>query len=102
MSGHSPPADNRHRAHAGELPRDTPHDRRPPGRRLATDKNQLLRLPSFLGCVILLYAVASGLSGQDSAAAGASAGISQHGVAGIIGTVLCVIGIILLSRRRTL
>jgi len=59
----------------------------------------LLRLPAFLGCVMLLYAVASGLSWQGPAAE--STGMSQHGIAGILGTVLCVVGIVLLARRRT-
>jgi len=48
--------------------------------------------------VILLYALASGLSLQETARPG---GMSQHGMAGILGTALCAIGIVLLARRRT-
>ncbi len=48
---------------------------------------------------MLLYAVASGLSWQGPATE--SGGMSQHGIAGILGTALCVIGVILLARRRT-
>jgi len=61
----------------------------------------MLRLPAFIGCLLLLYAVATGLSSQGSAGASGLAAAGQHGVAGIVGTVLCVAGIILLSRRRS-
>ncbi|MCK9357529.1 MAG: hypothetical protein M0R22_10390 [Dehalococcoidia bacterium] len=61
----------------------------------------MLRLPAFLGCLLLLYAMATGLSSQGSAGASGMPAASQHGIAGIVGTVLCIVGIILISRRRS-
>ncbi len=75
--------------------------RRRPGRRLATNKNLVLRLPAFIGCLLLLYTVATGLSATVPAGESTLTTASQHGLTGIIGTVLCAAGIVLLSRRRT-
>ena len=53
----------------------------------------LTRTPMFVGALLLLYTIASGLTlGQSTEQIGATA-LRTHSVAGVVGTVLCFVGI---------
>jgi protein-S-isoprenylcysteine O-methyltransferase Ste14 len=68
-------------------------------RRLATDSKQLARIPAFVGILVLLYTVGSGLALSQSPEQIEAATLRHHSVAGIVGTILCFVGIAIVIRQ---
>ena len=64
-----------------------------PERRLATDSKQLARTPAFVGIIVLLYTIGSGLALGQAAEQIEAAALQRHSIAGIVGTILCFVGI---------
>ena len=64
-----------------------------PGEENTTDRRMLSRAPAFVGVLLLLFTIASGLAlGQSTEQIGATA-LRTHSVAGVVGAVLCFVGI---------
>jgi len=57
-------------------------------------------LAAYIGSLLLLYTIASGLSLKSTAVVDASA-TQQHGVVGTVGAALCIAGLVMLLRQRS-
>lgn len=69
------------------------------GRRI-TDKKLLLRTPVFLGILLLLYTLASGLWLQYSGQPIEPGAIRHHSIVGILGSALCIATIVISVWKR--
>ncbi len=69
------------------------------GRR-TTDKQLLLRIPVYVGIMLLLYTLASGLWLQYSGEPIEPGAIRQHSIVGILGSALCITAIIISVWKR--
>ena len=65
-----------------------------------TDKQLLLRIPVFLGIILLLYTLATGLWLQYSGRLIEPGAIRQHSIVGILGSALCITAIVVSVWKR--
>ncbi len=65
-----------------------------------TDKQLLLRIPVFLGIILLLYTLATGLWLQYSGQLIEPGAIRQHSIVGILGSALCITTIFISVWKR--
>ncbi len=60
----------------------------------------IARGAAFLGSLLLLYTVASGLSLASAVEAATAAALQLHSIVGVVGTGLCIASIIVLLRHK--
>jgi len=66
-----------------------------------TNIKTIARGAGFIGSLLLLFAIASGLWLKSSAGSIEASALQQHSVVGIVGTGLCIAGIALLLRLKS-
>ena len=68
-------------------------------RSTTTDSKLLGRTPAFLGVLILLYTLGTGLTLSQSVEQVEAAALRSHSVAGVVGTILCFVGMAIVIRQ---
>jgi len=59
----------------------------------------LTRTPAFVGILVLLYTLGTGLTLSQSAEQIEAAALRSHSIAGIVGTILCFVGMAIVIRQ---
>ncbi len=70
-------------------------------RRNQTNIKMIARGAAFLGLLLLLFAIASGLNLHSAGGVADPAALQQHSIIGMVGTGLCAASLILLLRVKS-
>lgn len=81
---------------APRQPRDTQQKGVP-----RTDIKSIARGAAFIGSLLLLYGLATGYWLSSSSQAVDAAATRQHSIVGLLGTVLCIVAVAILLRRKS-
>ena len=78
----------------------SPRGRREKGAPKTERMKTIARGASFFGSLLLMYAIATGLTLNSSGGSYEASAIQQHAIVGIVGSVLCFAGLVLLLRMK--